>query len=275
MRDSYASTHGIPVSDRRSRAAPATPELARRPHPVRAPRRGRPARPRRARRALHAARALARAPLRELGRAARGSRAGRVAGARQGDRPLRHLARARLLELRRADDRRRAQAPLPRPHVGRAPAARAAGADLRVDRVVGAAVAGARPRADRRRARRRPPAPTRSTSSRRCRRAAGAARCRSTRPPSREPDAASLEDSLGCDDDGFDHAESRAVLDGLCVGLPARAREVLRMRFEEDLTQAEIGERLGVSQMQVSRIIRQTIAHLHHVAEHHERLTAA
>ena len=34
------------------------------------------------------------------------------------------------------------------------------------------------------------------------------------------------------------------------------------MRFEEDLTQAEIGERLGVSQMQVSRIIRQTIAHL-------------
>jgi RNA polymerase sigma-B factor len=56
--------------------------------------------------------------------------------------------------------------------------------------------------------------------------------------------------------------------------LPPRSREVLRMRFEEDLTQAEIGERLGVSQMQVSRIIRQMIAHLHHVAEHHERLTA-
>jgi RNA polymerase sigma-B factor len=94
-------------------------------------------------------------------------------------------------------------------------------------------------------------------------------------PQSREPDAASLEDSVGFDDQGFDRAESRAVLDGLCVGLSARAREVLRMRFEEDMTQAEIGERLGVSQMQVSRIIRQTIAHLHHVAEHHERLAAA
>jgi len=94
-------------------------------------------------------------------------------------------------------------------------------------------------------------------------------------PSSQESDAASLEDSLGCDDTGFDRAESRAVLDGLCVGLSVRAREVLRMRFEEDLTQAEIGERLGVSQMQVSRIIRQTIARLHHVAEHHERLTAA
>jgi RNA polymerase sigma-B factor len=93
-------------------------------------------------------------------------------------------------------------------------------------------------------------------------------------PSSQEPDAASLEDSLGDDDSGFDRAESRAVLDGLCVGLPARAREVLRMRFEDDLTQAEIGERLGVSQMQVSRIIRQTIARLHRVAEHHERLTA-
>ncbi|MDX6680148.1 MAG: polymerase sigma-B factor [Solirubrobacteraceae bacterium] len=93
-------------------------------------------------------------------------------------------------------------------------------------------------------------------------------------PSSQEPDAASLEDSLGDDDSGFDRAESRAVLDGLCVGLPSRAREVLRMRFEEDLTQAEIGERLGVSQMQVSRIIRQTIARLHRVAEHHERLTA-
>ncbi|MDX6676197.1 MAG: polymerase sigma-B factor [Solirubrobacteraceae bacterium] len=89
---------------------------------------------------------------------------------------------------------------------------------------------------------------------------------------SSEPDAATLEDCLGAEDDGYRTAESRALLDGLCVGLPARSREVLRMRFEEDLTQAEIGERLGVSQMQVSRIIRQTIAHLHSVSEHHEAL---
>jgi RNA polymerase sigma-B factor len=92
---------------------------------------------------------------------------------------------------------------------------------------------------------------------------------------SQEPDAAALEDSIGSADEGFEHAESRAVLDALCVGLPQRSRDVLRMRFEEDLTQSEIGERLGVSQMQVSRIIRQTLAHLHHVAEHHERLTAS
>ena len=44
--------------------------------------------------------------------------------------------------------------------------------------------------------------------------------------------------------------------------ITAREREVLRMRFEEDLTQAEIGERIGVSQMQVSRIIRQSVSRL-------------
>ncbi|MEY2442257.1 MAG: polymerase sigma-B factor [bacterium] len=89
-------------------------------------------------------------------------------------------------------------------------------------------------------------------------------------PQSREPEAASLEDSMGSDDDGFERAESREMIERLCVGLSPRARDVLRMRFEEDLTQAEIGERLSVSQMQVSRIIRQTITHLNNVAEHRE-----
>jgi RNA polymerase sigma-B factor len=94
-------------------------------------------------------------------------------------------------------------------------------------------------------------------------------------PSSGDVDAASLEDSIGCEDDGFDRAESRAMLEGLCSGLPQRSRDVLRMRFEDDMTQAEIGAQLGVSQMQVSRIIRQTIAHLHHVAEHRDQLAAA
>jgi RNA polymerase sigma-B factor len=37
---------------------------------------------------------------------------------------------------------------------------------------------------------------------------------------------------------------------------------VLQLRFGEDLTQAEIGERIGVSQMQVSRLIRQALARM-------------
>src|SRR5256885_480195 len=44
--------------------------------------------------------------------------------------------------------------------------------------------------------------------------------------------------------------------------LSERDREILRLRFEEDMTQTEISERIGVSQMQVSRLIRQALARL-------------
>jgi RNA polymerase sigma-B factor len=81
-----------------------------------------------------------------------------------------------------------------------------------------------------------------------------------------------LQDTLGGSDDGYAHAEARVLLDGLLAALPARSRKILRLRFEQDLTQAEIGALIGVSQMQISRIIRQTIDHLRHIAEHQERL---
>ena len=61
-------------------------------------------------------------------------------------------------------------------------------------------------------------------------------------------------------------AEDRATLHRLLQTLPVREREVLRLRFEHDLTQAEIGERIGVSQMQVSRLIRQSITRLRSAA---------
>jgi RNA polymerase sigma-B factor len=48
--------------------------------------------------------------------------------------------------------------------------------------------------------------------------------------------------------------------------LTPREREVVRLRFEEDLTQAAIGERIGVSEMQVSRVLRQAIARLRSLA---------
>ncbi len=71
-----------------------------------------------------------------------------------------------------------------------------------------------------------------------------------------------LQDTLGSVDDGFNTAEWRATLDSMMAGLPPRSHEVLRLRFERDLTQAQIGERVGISQMQVSRLIRQALAHM-------------
>jgi RNA polymerase sigma-B factor len=81
-----------------------------------------------------------------------------------------------------------------------------------------------------------------------------------------------LQDTLGSSDDGYARVEARVVLDELLAGLPQRSRDVLRLRFEEDLTQAEIGALLGVSQMQISRIIRHAIGQVRHVAEHQERI---
>jgi RNA polymerase sigma-B factor len=76
-----------------------------------------------------------------------------------------------------------------------------------------------------------------------------------------------LSEAVGIEDRGFDRAEDSATVERLMQVLSDREREVLRLRFAEDLTQAEIGERVGVSQMHVSRIIRQAIARLREAAE--------
>jgi RNA polymerase sigma-B factor len=79
---------------------------------------------------------------------------------------------------------------------------------------------------------------------------------------SRDEETESVAESLGSHDTGFDRAEERATLEPLMSRISERERMVLRLRFGDDLTQAEIGERIGVSQMQVSRLIRQALARL-------------
>jgi RNA polymerase sigma-B factor len=67
---------------------------------------------------------------------------------------------------------------------------------------------------------------------------------------------------VGEEDEGFDRAEDRASLEPAIGTLPHREREILRMRFEEGMTQSQIAERVGVSQMHVSRLIRKSIDQL-------------
>jgi RNA polymerase sigma-B factor len=52
------------------------------------------------------------------------------------------------------------------------------------------------------------------------------------------------------------------ALRGTIHALPARERQILRLRFEQDMTQAEIAERVGVSQMHVSRLLRRSLDRL-------------
>ena len=72
----------------------------------------------------------------------------------------------------------------------------------------------------------------------------------------------SLADSLGTREEGFERAEERATLAPMLAHISSRERLVLLLRFGEDMTQAELGERIGVSQMQVSRLIRQALIRL-------------
>ena len=75
-------------------------------------------------------------------------------------------------------------------------------------------------------------------------------------------DEDALVDVLGTEDPGYEAADDRATLHHLLEELSARERQVLRLRFEEDMTQVEIGAILGVSQMQISRILRGAVAKL-------------
>jgi RNA polymerase sigma-B factor len=94
--------------------------------------------------------------------------------------------------------------------------------------------------------------------------ASGAYRATSLESPRGAEDESgdTLGDTLGTEELGFTLAEDRATIAHLLRSITPREREVLRLRFQEDLTQAEIGERIGVSQMQVSRIIRQSLGRL-------------
>jgi len=67
---------------------------------------------------------------------------------------------------------------------------------------------------------------------------------------------------LGRDDEGFELVEDRMAVEAVLPGLAPREREVLRLRFVEDLPQAEIARRIGCSQMHVSRLLRATLERL-------------
>jgi RNA polymerase sigma-B factor len=67
-------------------------------------------------------------------------------------------------------------------------------------------------------------------------------------------------ETIGTEDEEFDRSEDRATLGPALAQLPDREREILRMRFEEGLPQTQIAERVGLSQMHVSRLIRRSLA---------------
>lgn len=81
-------------------------------------------------------------------------------------------------------------------------------------------------------------------------------------PLSDREDSAVLADLLGEEDQAVEHAIDMEALNAHLDELPERQQRVLILRFYGNLTQSEIGQRLGISQMHVSRLLAKALAHL-------------
>jgi RNA polymerase sigma-B factor len=74
-------------------------------------------------------------------------------------------------------------------------------------------------------------------------------------------------DTIGAADPGFELADERLTVNAVLQRLPLKDRRVLHMRYVEDRTQSDIAARIGVSQMQVSRILTRTLDRLQRTVE--------
>jgi RNA polymerase sigma-B factor len=82
------------------------------------------------------------------------------------------------------------------------------------------------------------------------------------RPGSGEEGAWTYADSLAEEDPGYELVDIGETLRGTLAALPDRERLIIHLRFERDMTQAEIAELVGVSQMHVSRLLRRSLERL-------------
>ena len=81
-------------------------------------------------------------------------------------------------------------------------------------------------------------------------------------PVSAEEEATTFGELLGDDDPGIEHAIDSNALWAHWATLPQRQQSILAMRFYGNMTQAEIGDRLGISQMHVSRLLDAALTRL-------------
>jgi RNA polymerase sigma-B factor len=96
---------------------------------------------------------------------------------------------------------------------------------------------------------------------------ASAHRADSLDAPVSDPERSSRLETFAVEENGYGRVEGSVDLDRLLAQLAPRERKVLQLRFFEELTQREIAERVGLSQMHVSRLIRSTLAELYRLAQ--------
>jgi RNA polymerase sigma-B factor len=75
-------------------------------------------------------------------------------------------------------------------------------------------------------------------------------------------DGGSMLDAIGIDDQGLEHVEIRESIKPLLDKLDPREKKILLLRFFKNMTQSQIAEEIGVSQMHVSRLLTRTLEQL-------------
>jgi RNA polymerase sigma-B factor len=84
-----------------------------------------------------------------------------------------------------------------------------------------------------------------------------------TRQTSNGDEREPLVATLATEEGGYDLVEYGVSMRPAMAELSEQERAIVAMRFFEDLTQSEIARRIGISQMQVSRVLRRAVDHLH------------
>jgi len=82
------------------------------------------------------------------------------------------------------------------------------------------------------------------------------------RPAGDEESGAETIEAIGSEDPGFDRVEERTTVEPAFEALTDRERELLDLRFNREMSQTQIAAELGVSQMQVSRLLAATIGRM-------------
>ncbi|AKA04247.1 RNA polymerase sigma factor [Streptomyces noursei ZPM] len=80
--------------------------------------------------------------------------------------------------------------------------------------------------------------------------------------PEEDDSEGALADRIGYEDHGLEGIEYVESLKPLIAELPSRDRKILSLRFVANMTQSEIGDELGISQMHVSRLLSRTLVRL-------------
>jgi RNA polymerase sigma-B factor len=82
-----------------------------------------------------------------------------------------------------------------------------------------------------------------------------------------EDESGSLGDAFGENDERYEMVDASVTISAAARELSGRERRVLALRFVEDMTQTQIADQIGVSQMQVSRILRRALARLRELTD--------